>query len=144
MSITSGLSAAKTGFELVRSVRELVRRPEIDASEVSARLVELQELMLDARNALSEAQDDQVALEAQIAQLTRMADVGQDFHKEYGLYWLDGYPYCAVCWDVDRKPVRLSGPVPVREQGPIEQWTCPLHKQPLTLPWHLAGKVPKK
>ena len=56
MTIATGISATKTGFELIRSVRELVRRPEVDGAEVAARLLELQDLMLDARNALSEAE----------------------------------------------------------------------------------------
>lgn len=78
MSITAGISATKTGFELIKSVRELVKRPQVDAAEVSARLLELQDLMLDARNALSEAEDEKTRLEARIAELTRMADFGKD------------------------------------------------------------------
>ena len=69
MTIAGGLSATKTGFDLIKSVRELVKRPDIDASEVCARLLELQELMLDARTALSEAQEEKVKLEARIAAL---------------------------------------------------------------------------
>jgi hypothetical protein len=48
VTIATGISATKTGFELIKSVRELVKRPEIDAADISARLLELQELMLDA------------------------------------------------------------------------------------------------
>jgi hypothetical protein len=46
MTIAGGISATKAGFDLIKGVRELVKRPDVDAAEVSARLLELQELML--------------------------------------------------------------------------------------------------
>jgi hypothetical protein len=128
MSFAAGISATKTGFDLIKSLRELVKRPKVDAAEVSARLLELQELMLDARNALSEAQDEKVALENRIAELTSMADIGKDFKSSDGVYWREKFPYCPTCWDVDRKPVRLAGPVFRQNTGHRDVWTCPLHK----------------
>jgi hypothetical protein len=125
MTIAGGLSATKTGFDLIKSVRELVKRPDTDAAEISARLLELQDLMLDARTALSDARDEKTKLEARIAELSHMADFGKDFTSDRGVYWLEDYPYCPACWDVDRKPVRLSGPVWV---GHETIWTCPFHK----------------
>lgn len=129
MSIATGLSATKTGFDLVKSVRELVKRPEIDAAEISARLLELQELMLDARNALSEAQEEKVKLEARITELSRMAEFGKDFTRDEGVYWHEDAPYCPICWDVERKPVRLSGPLGASQgiNGRID-WACSIHK----------------
>jgi hypothetical protein len=129
MTIAAGLSATKTGFDLIKSVRELVKRPDIDASEVSARLLELQELMLDARTALSEAQEEKVKLEARITELSRMADFGKDFTMEEGVYWRESVPYCPICWDVDRKSVRLAGPS--KNTGGFHgqlAWHCPFHK----------------
>ena len=130
MNITAGISATKTGFELIKSVRELLRRPEVDAAEISARLLELQDLMLDARNALSEAEDEKTKLEARIAELTRMADFGKDFVLWNGLYWLHKVPYCPTCWDVDRKTVRLGGPVTMTGE---DIWQCPIHKAHIML-----------
>ena len=128
MTIAGGLSATKTGFDLIKSVRELVKRPDIDASEVCARLLELQELMLDARTALSEAQEEKVKLEARIAEFTRMADFGKDFTMDEGVYWRDGVPYCPICWDVDRKSVRLGGPSGNAGFFGQMTWNCPFHK----------------
>ena len=107
----------------------LGKRPEIDAAEVSARLLELQELMLDARNALSEAADEKVKLETRIAELARMANLGKDFVSDEGVYWLDRAPYCPICWDVKREPVRLSGPLGHSQglNGRID-WSCAIHK----------------
>ncbi len=100
--------------------------------------------MLDARNALNEAQDEKVKLESRIAELTRMADFGKDFKPRHGVYWHHAYPYCPVCWDVERKPVRLSGPIRIPGGGPFEQWTCPFHKQPLSLSWTAPGEMRKE
>jgi len=135
LGIVEGIAATRTGFELIKSLRELVKRPETDASEVLARLLELQELMLDARNALNDAQDEKAKLESRITELARMADFGKDFRKAHGVYWHETYPYCPVCWDVDRKPVRLSGPISVPNGGPMDQWTCPFHKQAISIRW---------
>jgi hypothetical protein len=128
MTIAAGLSATKTGFDLIKSVRELVKRADIDAAEVSARLLELQELMLDARTALSEAQEEKAKLEIRIAELTRMSDLGKDFKMEEGVYWRAGVPYCPICWDVDRKTVRLGGPSAGAGFHGQMNWNCPFHE----------------
>ena len=49
--------------------------------------------------------------QARTRKAKRMADFGAEFTKGEGLYWRDNFPYCPSCWDVDRKPVRLGGPV---------------------------------
>jgi hypothetical protein len=127
MSIAAGLSATKTGFDLIKSVRELLKRQEVDPAEISARLLELQELMLDARTALSDAEEENKTLRTRIEGLVRMADFGDAFSRANGVYWHDGFPYCPVCWEVDRKPVRLGGPEP--PYGSLFQdWTCSFHK----------------
>jgi hypothetical protein len=133
-AIASGLSAIKTGFELIKSVRELLKDPEVDTSEVLARLIELQDLMLNARVALVDADEENGKLKATIAELTRMAEFGKDFKSAHGLYWHSLNPYCPTCWDVDRKTVRLGGPVRVgtRDQN---QWTCPFHKSSFLTHW---------
>lgn len=140
-AITAGLSATKTGFELIKAVRELLKRPQVDAGEILARLTELQDLMLEAKLALIQADQDKTKLEGRIAELSRMADFGKDFKLLHGVYWHEDFPYCPVCWDVDRKPVRLSGPIRLPDGGPVEQWTCPFHKQPITLRWNVRTEM---
>ncbi|MGA7238904.1 MAG: hypothetical protein WBY44_24695 [Bryobacteraceae bacterium] len=145
MSIAVGISATKTGFDLIKGVRDLVKGPDVNAAEVSARLLELQELMLDARSALNEAEDEKKHLEARIAELTRKADFGAEFKFEHGVYWRDCYPYCPVCWDVRRDPVRLSGPVwrdGVHVAGGKCPYTCPIDKSDFALPRNLPQPMP--
>jgi len=130
---TAGLSAAKTGFDLIKGVRELLKRQEVDPSEISSRLLELQELMLEAQTALSEGQAENRRLQIEVEELKRMADFWKEFKSAYGVYWHETYPYCPVCWDVDRKPVRLSGPTRPLAGGHHNEWICPFHKQAISL-----------
>jgi hypothetical protein len=143
-AITAGLSVTKTGFDLIKGLRELLKRPDLDRGEILARLTELQDLMLEAKLALMNADEAKTRLEARIIDLSRMADFAADFKLIFGVYWHETYPYCPVCWDVDRKPVRLSGPIRIAGGGPVEQWTCPLHKQPISLSWYAQAEVRKQ
>jgi hypothetical protein len=112
-AIAAGLSATKSGFDLIKNVRELVKRPDIDPGEIFARLLELQDLMLDARTALS-SKEDKIKFEARIAELTRMADFGRLRDGREGVYWRDGVPYCPICgmWTAKRSAWRT-----LREYG---------------------------
>jgi hypothetical protein len=137
-AIASGLSATKTGFDLIKGVRELLKRPDIDTSEVLARLTELQDLMLNAKLALMDADQENQKLNSRIAELARMADFGKDFKPAHGVYWHSSNAYCPICWDVDRKPVRLAGPVRngASGRGDYDQWTCPFHKAVYLTIWN--------
>jgi hypothetical protein len=72
-------------IKLVTDAVDLLKRPQIDPHEVQARLLELQGLMLEAREALSDAHDEKVNLEARITELTRMADIGKSFTFDGGI-----------------------------------------------------------
>ena len=50
-SVTTGLSATKTAFELIKGAVDLLGRMDVDPSEVQARLLELQGLTLEAQRA---------------------------------------------------------------------------------------------
>ena len=125
MAIGEGLVAAKTGFDLIKTLREVLKRETVDPHEVSNRLMELQELMLEAQAALGEAQEHERDLNAQIREFKRTADFGADFRFEEGVYWKREYPYCPNCWDADRKPIALVGP---SDYSDHTVWDCPIHK----------------
>lgn len=105
-----GLSAVKTSFDLIRSLRELLTKPEVNPDEVQARLLEIQALLIDAQKGLADAEDENRLLRGRIEELERSADFGKDFTFEEGVYWYRDYPYCPNCWDRDRKATRLDGP----------------------------------
>lgn len=143
MTIGAGLSATKTGFDLIKTLRDALGRPDVNPGDIQARLVELQSLMLDAQRALSDADEENRKLRRELEEAKRMSDFGKQFRLFSGVYWYETYPYCPVCWDVDRKPVRLSGPIRVPGGGPVEQWTCPFHKQPISLSWSVRTELNK-
>jgi hypothetical protein len=58
MNIAAGISATKTGFDLIKSLRDAIGRPDVNPGDVQARLVELQALMLDAQRALGDAEEE--------------------------------------------------------------------------------------
>ena len=149
IDVVGGIAAARHGAELLKTLRTALTDPEIDHAEVINRLIEIQGLILDAQSALVDAQAEKQAwqtekqgLQSEIAALKRVAEIGKNFKSAHGVYWHEKQPYCPVCWDVDRKPVRLGGPI--REKiGRDPQWTCPLHKSVFTLHYNAASNLPE-
>ena len=132
MPIAEGIAAAKGAFEVGKIALDMLRRPDIDIAGVQGQLLELQGLILSAQGALGEAGDENRRLKQELEDARRMVDFGSEFKFEEGLYWRGQFPYCPVCWDVDRKPTRLGGPT--YHMG-SEVWQCPFHKVR-----HLASK----
>jgi hypothetical protein len=130
MGIAAGLAATKAGFDLLKGARELLKRTEIDPGEIQARLLELQDLMLEARQALGDAEEENRELRSKLddreSQKALEADLEPDpdahflvrkSEKEKGLF-----PYCPVCWGDKNALVRLL------PQVPDQTFTCVIHK----------------
>jgi hypothetical protein len=114
MSISAGLSATRTGFELIRGLREALGKPGVDPGDIQARLVELQSLMLDAQRALGDAEEENRELKRSIQEMQEASRLDKSviFHDQ--VCWRnlsDGTkegPYCPVCWGDSQKLVRPS------------------------------------
>jgi hypothetical protein len=127
IDIAAGLLLSKNALDIVMAVRKAIReKKKLTDEEMRDYLETLQDKLVDVRTALLEADEVNRALKGEIADAKRMADFGAEFTKGEGLYWRDKYPYCPSCWDIDRKPVRLGGPVRDINRG--ETWRCPMHK----------------
>lgn len=128
MPIAEGIAAARLAMDAGSKALDLLRHPKIDGEQVRARLVEMQDLIFSAQRSLGDADDEAKNLRARIVDLERYVEIGKGFEASDGVYWHSGCPYCPVCWDVDRKPVRLSGP---HNASPIGggrfEWSCALH-----------------
>jgi hypothetical protein len=117
MSFTDGLSATKTGLNLIHEALALLRREDADPREVMARLTELQGLVLDTRRALGDCEDENRELRRQLEAAERHQAVDDDL-----LFVMDGgflvqksqqaegivCPLCPVCWGDRRKLVPLA------------------------------------
>lgn len=141
LDILAGITAARHGSELLKNLREALTKPDIDHPEVTNKLIEIQGLIMDAQTALIEAQAEKQKMQAEISTLRRTADIGKNFKSADGVYWFEQYPYCPVCWDVDRKPVRLAGPTKP-PFGRDEHWTCPLHRHPYAMSYNARSTAP--
>ena len=128
VSAAAGLSAVKAVFDVSKSISELLKQPKVDAAEVVKQLNLVLQYAADAQRSLYEAEKAIAELERRLEDRARTEEMGKGFTSEVGVYWLDNFPYCPVCWDADRKPVRLAGPQSSIEMG-MQLWDCPVHSK---------------
>ena len=108
---TSGLSAIKTGFDLVKSVGELLKNDKVDKAEINNQLLALQNHLLDARSALTDANYYIAKLEDELASKRRIEELEKLMVYDQSVYWkrtgngdeVEPEPYCTVCWEKDRR-----------------------------------------
>ena len=88
IEIITGLTATKTGLDLIKTVRELLKRDKIDAGEISNKLGELQDALFQAREALGDAQELNRNLARQLEESRKLADIGADMEyvEDGGFY----------------------------------------------------------
>jgi hypothetical protein len=116
MSVAAGISATKTGFEPIKSLREAIGHADVNPSDVQARLVELQSLMLDAQRALGDAEEENRNLRTQLAAKERLKEIEADLEfATDGRFWIRKsekdtalIPYCPVCWGKEKQLVVMG------------------------------------
>ena len=90
--------------------------------------VEAREKILELREAALRLQEENLSLKEQLKQFHGDTGLCEQMHFEKGVYWLrtptdDGTnlrgPYCQVCHDRDKRPVRLH-----RNDAPGGGWYC--------------------
>jgi hypothetical protein len=90
--------------------------------------VEAREKILELREAALSLQEENLALKEKLKRSEGGSSSFQDMYFDRGLYWLrtptdDGTnlvgPFCQVCHDRDKKPVRLQ-----RKNTPGGGWFC--------------------
>lgn len=146
MSIAVGLSATKTAFELIKNAVDLLKGQDVDVHEVQARLIELQGLMLDARSALVDAEEENRTLRDSIRSLEAELALKGKIEKREGVYWLGGEsgkldgPYCPLCYGDGGKLVPLTKFGARSDFGGRIQFWCQLHKHYLYLPPDLVSQ----
>ena len=128
MELGAALKAGKYGFDLVKGLRESLRRGEIDHLEISNRLMELQELLLEMQSAVSDSKDREQTLEQKVRdaeeRYEKLRQKREDYTFKDNVYFhKDGSgPYCPTCLDGDQKAVNLI-------RGGDNIVRCAVHKQ---------------
>jgi hypothetical protein len=108
--IEGALGAVKTGFDLIKGARELLKKDKVSPTEVSSQLLELQELLLETRSSLIEADDYIANLEAKLATKEDLEKLEKLLTFNQSVYWkrtgeaneVEPDPYCTVCWEKGR------------------------------------------
>lgn len=160
MDLIVGLGTLKTASELATRLREALKSRDVKLDEVAARLIEIQDLIVDGRGALIEAQEQLIGKNEDLADLRRQvvalqaAIRGKEALKYmHGAYWrafevdkgetdpdgnsyveihYDG-PFCPTCHDADGKAVRLR--LLADKESGRGQYCCDVH--------HIDFSVPK-
>ncbi len=132
IEIIAGLGATKTGLDVIKSVRELLKRDKVDAAEISARLGDLQEALFQAREALGAAQEENRNLMRQIEENRKLADISADMeYVEDGGFYIrkserdagKNIPYCPLCWTAAKGAV-----VPLNPLSGNGLYQCDIHQ----------------
>lgn len=130
LDVIAGLAATKTGLDLIKGARELLKGDKIDREKILERLSALQEALYQAREALGDAQEENRRLKAQVAETDRLHNITADLFMvpDYQFYIRlteksagQNIPYCPICWGETQKLIPL---VPTSNNG----YNCMLHK----------------
>jgi hypothetical protein len=94
----------------------------------NGQMMEAREKILELREAALQLEEENLSLKEQLRLVQTDSELCRRMHFEKGAYWLstptdDGTnlmgPYCQVCHDRDKKPVRLH-----RTNAPGGGWYC--------------------
>lgn len=94
----------------------------------SGLFLEAREKIMELREAVMALQEENFQLKLKLKELEHNGHPALDMVFDKGIYWLrkpteDGTgregPFCQVCFDRDRKPIRLQ-----RLHGPHSGWYC--------------------
>lgn len=127
-SISTGIAAVKSGFEVAKGIRELLKQEKVDAHEISAQLLRLQELMLDSQRALNEADAELKTLQSQLDRRKEL-DADKLWEPDGSFYLRKSdreagrfIPYCPICWDATQNSIPMA---PLNVPG---AYKCGLHE----------------
>jgi hypothetical protein len=112
MDIIAGIGAATEGLKLIGELRRIDK--EVDKAELKLRLVDLADKLLDAKQALQDAQEERRVLLEKITRLENDQQFKKRLQDEKGrLYVLnddgvrEGEPYCDLCYVKENKLFRM-------------------------------------
>ena len=128
MAIFDGLTAAKAAFDVSKQVSDLFNHPDVKPDVVRGRLIQLQQHILNAQEALGEAREEIATLKEQLASKDELKELRNDMQFQAdGEFFVrvsesskDFIPYCPLCWSKDN----LTNPLQTITPGYLR---CNLH-----------------
>jgi len=112
MDIVTGLSAASAALKLIKELRGI--DSEVDKAGLKLRLIELTDMLLEAKEALQDAKQERSELMSEIERLKTAMNQRAHLEDEHGrLYEIDdtgarvGEPYCNLCFVKEELLIRM-------------------------------------
>lgn len=113
IDIMTGLSAISETLKITKELRSIDNK--IDVAELKLRLSDLIDSLLNAKEALQDAKENERSLKLDIEKLTGLLEERGKYEDENGcLYYLDdsgerdGEPFCNLCFVREEKFYRLK------------------------------------
>ncbi len=117
MEITSGISATKASIEVVKLLRDMLNRPEVDRDAIRNHIGQLFEHVTNAHISLVEAQTVILELNHKLADREKLERLESDleFVNDGSFYIRNSerdqgkdVPYCKDCWGSNRQIIPLT------------------------------------
>jgi hypothetical protein len=134
MSLATGLSALSAATNLTRSLRDGLKSGTIKGDEISGRIGEIYDNIVDSKDALVEARDEIQQLKTQLSSFNDRRHIDSELHHDGYVYWRkhsDGNtsgPYCVFCWKKENCLVPLTHiPGTYNSAHPSKRYDCVSH-----------------
>jgi TolA-binding protein len=114
MEIMTALSSAKTAFELARALQNGLAKGQIKPDEVPARLMELQQHILQMQSVVHDLAEENRVLSQRLDEREALKALNEDMEyvQSGGFYARKSeqlsIPYCQVCWKKDNLTIPLE------------------------------------
>jgi hypothetical protein len=113
MNIAAGLSGLKSATDLIRALRDGLKAGTIEQDQLSGRIGEIYDYIVDSKDALVDAKDAIETLKDELKRLKDVSELDSRLQFDGRVRWLtvddkwDG-PFCPICWEQSRQLVRLE------------------------------------
>jgi len=125
-SVVGALNALKAASDIAKGLRAI--ESGYEKAELKLKIIDLMELLSDARTGVLEAQEEIRGLQARIQELEAAEDLRDKLVMRDSMYYLveasgEKGPYCVRCYETDQQLMPLTEqPWQFREFG---RWQCP-------------------
>jgi hypothetical protein len=132
MTIAAGLSGLKAAADLTRILRDGLKSGQITVDQLSGRIGEIYDYIINSRDALVDAKDEIQSLKAQIDAFNERKQIDSELEHDGYVFWrkVEGKktgPFCPACWRADNRLMPLTHIPGNFGTDPSSRYDCVLH-----------------